>query len=402
MVAFLEKSTRSAGFHQIIDFLNRSHICYALTKKPDVCVFFIKQFWRSAEVSTAENGEVKITATIDSHSLTITEGSLRRHLKLDDRDGLSSIPNSEIFEQLARMGYNTDSDKLNFQKGWVSFSPQWRAEHHFPTPHDSPLHAVHSHGSDEGRLQLNELMNLVTKLSDRIGALEGSKKLESQLKTRKARRKARVVLSDDEVIQDDSSKQGRKLSKEEVQEKASIETKLFIQEVTLTEVIQAQEGSEKESDEVSIAGAKKGTASEEAPIVSTSEVNLSTAGQTVTYSRRSAEKRSRQDEGKAIMIESEPDICLIERITRTKRSKNDQKLTRNERDKNKSEETAKDQSRISRYSKKGNSRTKVAKEEKLINKEEKEEGKPQGLNVTFSNFLLYYTRAGERRGPKVP
>ncbi|GKG25457.1 hypothetical protein Tco_0398603, partial [Tanacetum coccineum] len=42
----------------------------------------------SAEVTTAENGEVKIAATIDGYSLTITEGSLRRHLKLDDQDGL--------------------------------------------------------------------------------------------------------------------------------------------------------------------------------------------------------------------------------------------------------------------------------------------------------------------------
>ncbi|GKG14647.1 hypothetical protein Tco_0354247 [Tanacetum coccineum] len=50
--------------------------------------------------------------------------------------------------------------------------PSPGAEHHFPIPHDSPLHVVHSHGSDEGRLQLNKLMNLVTKLSDRIGALE--------------------------------------------------------------------------------------------------------------------------------------------------------------------------------------------------------------------------------------
>ncbi|GKA49025.1 hypothetical protein Tco_0741983, partial [Tanacetum coccineum] len=96
----------------------------ATALKPDVCVSFIKQFWRSAEVSTAENGEVKITATIDGHSMTITEGSLRRHLKLDDQDGISSIPNSEIFEQLALMGYHTDSDKLTFQKG--AFSPQWR------------------------------------------------------------------------------------------------------------------------------------------------------------------------------------------------------------------------------------------------------------------------------------
>ncbi|GJX65900.1 hypothetical protein Tco_0300243 [Tanacetum coccineum] len=96
------------------------------------------------------------------------------------------------------------------------------------------------------------------------------------------------------------------LADAEVQEKASTDTKLFIQEVTPTEVIQDQEGSEKASDEVSTAGAKKGTASEEVPIVSTAEVNLSTAGGTVTYSRRSAEKRSRQDKGKAIMIEEEP------------------------------------------------------------------------------------------------
>ncbi|GJV96412.1 hypothetical protein Tco_1547989 [Tanacetum coccineum] len=41
--------------------------------------------------------------------------------------------------------------------------------------------------------------------------------------------------------------------------------------LTISEVIQTQEGSEKGSDEVSTAGAKQGTASEEAPIVSTAE-----------------------------------------------------------------------------------------------------------------------------------
>ncbi|GKC75386.1 hypothetical protein Tco_1126160, partial [Tanacetum coccineum] len=39
-------------------------------------------------------------------------------------------------------------------------------------------------------------------------------------------------------------------------------------------------------------------------------------------------------------------LAFKERIKRTKRSKNDQKPSRNERDKKKSEETAKDQSRI--------------------------------------------------------
>ncbi|GJX39353.1 copia protein [Tanacetum coccineum] len=348
---------------------------------------------RSAEASTDDNGEVKINATIDGHSLSITEGSLRRHLKLADQDGVTSIPNSEIFEQLALMGYHTDSDKLTFQKG--AFSPQWRflihcilhcispkktaweqfssniataviclatnrkynfsrmifehmasnissphritsspshspkhspsptpshspepthdhtttdvtqpsptqpsptlpspgAEHYFPTPNESPLHAVHSHRSDEGSLKLTELMNLVTKLSDRIGALDDDLK-----KTKNTYSSAYTKL----ILR------GRKLSDAEVQEKASTETELFIQEVTLTEVIQTQEGNEKVSDEVTTAGAKQGTASEEAPIVSTAEVNLSTAGGTVTYTRRSAEKRSIQDKGKAIMIESEP------------------------------------------------------------------------------------------------
>ncbi|GJT53040.1 hypothetical protein Tco_0988094 [Tanacetum coccineum] len=168
-------------------------------------------------------------------------------------------------------------------------------------------------------------MNLVNTLSDRIGVLEADllktkktyssaytklilrvKKLESQIKIGKARKQTRVVISDDEAFGDDSSKQGRKFSDEEVQEKASADTELFIQEVTPTEVIQDQEGSGKASDEVSTAGLKKGPVSEEVPTVSTAEVNLSTAGGTVTYSRRSAEKRSRKDKGKAILIEEEP------------------------------------------------------------------------------------------------
>ncbi|GJU66713.1 hypothetical protein Tco_1252972 [Tanacetum coccineum] len=94
------------------------------------------------------------------------------------------------------------------------------------------------------------------------------KKLESHIKIGKARRQARVVLSDTEVFEDDSSKQGRKFSDEGVQddegvqEKASTDTELFIQEVTPTEVIQDQEGSEKASDEISMWCPKNGTASD--------------------------------------------------------------------------------------------------------------------------------------------
>ncbi|GJT46608.1 hypothetical protein Tco_0955323 [Tanacetum coccineum] len=202
-------------------------------------------FWQTASTSTLEDGEVEITATIDSQLKTITEASLRRHLKLEDADGISSLPNTKIFEQLALMGYASDSDKLTFQKG--HFSPQWRFLIHtilhclspkktaweqfssniataiiclatnitfnfskmifegmvqfsrvkdqqsqlspittpstsqpplsspfrVPTPpHDSPLLGGHTPGSDEGRMQHTELMDLVIKLSDKVLALE--------------------------------------------------------------------------------------------------------------------------------------------------------------------------------------------------------------------------------------
>ncbi|GKD99065.1 hypothetical protein Tco_1382962 [Tanacetum coccineum] len=39
-------------------------------------------------------------------------------------------------------------------------------------PHDSPLPSGHTLGSDEGRMQHNELMDLVTKLLDRVVSLE--------------------------------------------------------------------------------------------------------------------------------------------------------------------------------------------------------------------------------------
>ncbi|GJW16122.1 hypothetical protein Tco_0020255 [Tanacetum coccineum] len=80
---------------------------------------------------------------IDGQSKTITEASLRRRLKLEDHDGITSIPNSEIFEQLALMGYfKTDFREVK------SFSVRY----HVPSPNESPLHAVHLHGSDERKI----------------------------------------------------------------------------------------------------------------------------------------------------------------------------------------------------------------------------------------------------------
>ncbi|GKC73759.1 hypothetical protein Tco_1119642 [Tanacetum coccineum] len=94
--------------------------------------------------------------------------------------------------------------------------PTNEAEETASMPYDSPLHDVHSHGSAEGSVQQHDLTFLVTKLNDWIDGLEKDlqqtkktystaltklvlrvKKLEYKLKSGKARRKAKTVLSDD-------------------------------------------------------------------------------------------------------------------------------------------------------------------------------------------------------------
>nr|GEX97926.1 xylulose kinase-1 [Tanacetum cinerariifolium] len=94
MIAILEKTEHNIDFHQIVDFLEASHIKYALTISPTVYVSHIRQFWSTARVETT-NLETKILATVDGKPRTISESSLRRHLKLNDEEGLgegSTIP----------------------------------------------------------------------------------------------------------------------------------------------------------------------------------------------------------------------------------------------------------------------------------------------------------------------
>nr|GEY80395.1 hypothetical protein [Tanacetum cinerariifolium] len=50
--------------------------------------------------------ETKIIATVDGTPRTISESSLRRHLKLNDEEGISSLLDAELFENLSLIGYN--------------------------------------------------------------------------------------------------------------------------------------------------------------------------------------------------------------------------------------------------------------------------------------------------------
>ncbi|GJV59547.1 hypothetical protein Tco_1465647 [Tanacetum coccineum] len=260
---------------------------YALTANPTIYVSLIKQFWQTATIKTVNNGEQQINVTVDGQTIAITKASVRRHLQLADADGISSLPNTEIFEQLTRMGYvsngehiplfdsmlihdqpgqgegptltiesqhtpiaspttsqPTTSQPMSSQKQpsqvpttkpiiTTSSPPLYETTIPYTTssmPHDLPLLGGDTPRSDEGSKKLNELTELYIKLSDKVTSLEEDLKqtknvygkaltklvkkvkyLEDKLKSTSVRRKARMVLSDDEedLVSEDLSKKGR-------------------------------------------------------------------------------------------------------------------------------------------------------------------------------------------------
>nr|GEY81035.1 reverse transcriptase domain-containing protein [Tanacetum cinerariifolium] len=102
MIAILEKSEHNIDFHQIVDFIEASHI----------------------RIKTTNEG-TKILATVDGKPRAIFESSIRRNLKLHDEEGISSLPDIELFENLALIGYNIlPNQRFTFQKG--QFFHQWK------------------------------------------------------------------------------------------------------------------------------------------------------------------------------------------------------------------------------------------------------------------------------------
>nr|GEY57246.1 hypothetical protein [Tanacetum cinerariifolium] len=124
MIAILEKYEHNVDFHQKVNFVEASHIRYALTINPTVYVSHIRQFWSTARIDTTD-AETKILETIDGTPKTVSESSIRRNLKLNDEAEICSLPDVELFKNLALMGYNIlPNQNFTFQKG--QFSHQWK------------------------------------------------------------------------------------------------------------------------------------------------------------------------------------------------------------------------------------------------------------------------------------
>nr|GEX14871.1 hypothetical protein [Tanacetum cinerariifolium] len=123
VVTILEKSDAAEGFEQIIDFLSRSYIHYALTVNPHIYISCIKQFWNTASVKRSGN-VTRLQALVDKKNIVISEVVIHEILQLDDAKGIVCLPNKDIFAGLAQIRYEKPSTKLTFYKAF--FSSQWK------------------------------------------------------------------------------------------------------------------------------------------------------------------------------------------------------------------------------------------------------------------------------------
>ncbi|GJS26160.1 hypothetical protein Tco_0486780 [Tanacetum coccineum] len=103
MVAYLQKSEGSEGFHQIINNYNVT-LGNSLTESPTSLWSLHRTVLQTASASTHEMETGNNCSTIDGKVKVVSEASIRRHLKLEYSEGISTLRTSEIFEQLALMG----------------------------------------------------------------------------------------------------------------------------------------------------------------------------------------------------------------------------------------------------------------------------------------------------------
>ncbi|GJT78942.1 hypothetical protein Tco_1045667 [Tanacetum coccineum] len=133
--------------------------------------------------NTNEDGVRGITATIDKKvKVFFSEASIRRYLKLEDSEGLKTLPTTEIFKQLAIIGLLLEQFIAILATAIICLGP--RGQRTVPLTFPTNFEA---HGK-----------NFSTQT----------------IKTSQARRRSKVVISNDEDAEEDPSNQGRSLIEE--------------------------------------------------------------------------------------------------------------------------------------------------------------------------------------------
>ncbi|GJS83174.1 hypothetical protein Tco_0749715 [Tanacetum coccineum] len=215
---------------------------YALTENPTIYVSPINQLWCTASTRTLNNGEIDINATVDGHNKTITEASVRRHLKLVDVDGPTSPVGTQHTPTVIETSPQLQNLSITYRKmrnrtrrmGIRIPQSNDRPERQSNLPNEPPLGEGNISRSGEGSMQLLELMDICTKLSGKVTALENElsstkfvhnkalitltkrvKKLEKKLKLK--RRSAVVDSSEDEEAREAHDTAGHRMESDDTE-----------------------------------------------------------------------------------------------------------------------------------------------------------------------------------------
>ncbi|GKA35427.1 putative ribonuclease H-like domain-containing protein, partial [Tanacetum coccineum] len=158
---------------------------------------------------TLDNGEIELITTIDGKVKTIIKASVRRHLKLADADGISSLPTTKIFDKISLMG-SFGSPRRQDTIGDIP--AQTRFKRLSKQSNKPPLSRVNTLGSGEDSMKLQELMDLCIKLSDKVLDLDNVKNaqaLEIQKLMKGVKKLEKSSAKKSLGNQEDASKQGR-------------------------------------------------------------------------------------------------------------------------------------------------------------------------------------------------
>ncbi|GJZ84939.1 hypothetical protein Tco_0650278 [Tanacetum coccineum] len=199
---------------------------YALTENPTIYVSLIQQFWNTATARTLDNREMEITATIDGKGPVVQgEGStvpIESHHTPTSAPSTSQPPSSSSSRRTTRQEFmvpqprsptqtnvadETASTGVDVRHGGATTTVTSLDAAHgngifdkTPTmPHDSPLPRVYTLISDEGRMQHNELMDLVTKFTTEPVSTAGAS--VSTAGASSAKDKGKAIMEEAETIQ---------------------------------------------------------------------------------------------------------------------------------------------------------------------------------------------------------
>ncbi|GJT24007.1 hypothetical protein Tco_0893944 [Tanacetum coccineum] len=159
----------------------------------------------------------QIHAIVDGKAVVITESSVRNDLLFDDEDGGIPRPQETMLGAPAQTRFERVFEKPNeppllrrfthLEVGEGSHGHILKRWNTVPaTPYDSPLTGGYTPESDKGRLKLKELMVMYTKLSKQVLDLEKEKDAQA---VEILKLDQRVESFDDDLDEEDASKQGR-------------------------------------------------------------------------------------------------------------------------------------------------------------------------------------------------